>query len=93
MKLQLEEKNSRGSSPGTKKNSRKTEDKSRSNQSQRAGLKKLKKRVKEGSVIEIKTDKTGRLAATTREDYKKGGKEHTQKDRIITREETEKIQR
>lgn len=59
---------------------------------EKAGIYKLKKRIKEGEVIVSKTDKTGKLAVQSRAAYEKGGQEHTEKDTLITRQDTEKIQ-
>ena len=40
-----------------------------------------------------KTDKTGQMAAFSKEEYSKGGDEHTTKDKVITKGEAEEIQR
>ena len=51
--------------------------------SQSRGLKTLKKRVTQGELVIIPTDKSGRLAVMTRESYKVAGLRHTQKDREV----------
>ena len=62
-------------------------------QSQFRGLQSIKKRVKEGSIIIMPTDKTGGLAAASRGAYKEMGMKHVSKDREITWEEAGKTQR
>ena len=54
---------------------------------EKEGLKSIQKRIQEGSIIVIKTDKSSKLAATTQEDYLRMGKEHVEKDKKITRQE------
>ena len=49
------------------------------------GLKSLQKRIKEQEIIILKTDKSGKLCVTTREEYRKMGEEHTNKDEVIDR--------
>ena len=44
------------------------------------GLKKLQKRVKEGSLVVVKTDKSGRFAIISMVEYERAGKVHTEKD-------------
>ena len=56
------------------------------------GLKKLQKRIKEDSLVVLKTDKSGKFATTTKEHYIKMGQEHTAKDKIITRDGIRKIE-
>ena len=62
-------------------------------QAERNGLKKLKKKISETDLVIGKTDKTGKLCALNLEEYRKGGLEHTQKDKEINRQDTKKIQR
>ena len=57
------------------------------------GLKKLKKRLKDTDLVISKTDKTGKLCALTTHEYERGGQEHTLKDKEITRQEADDIQR
>ena len=47
---------------------------------QEAGLKSLKKRVKEGDLIIIPTDKSGNLAVMSRRSYYEAGMKHTKND-------------
>ena len=54
---------------------------------EQAGLKSLQKRISNGEIIVIKTDKSSKLAVTNQEEYKKMGQEHTQKDKKISRQE------
>ena len=49
------------------------------------GLKSLQKRMREKDIIILKTDKSGKLCVTTREEYRKMGEEHTGKDEVIDR--------
>ena len=61
---------------------------------EQAGLKSLEKRIKERSLIVIKTDKSSRFAVVSEEAYLRLGQVHTGKDKIITRKElieTEKL--
>ena len=44
------------------------------------GLKKLQKRVKEGSLVVVKTDKSGRFSIMSMEEYESAGRVHTDKD-------------
>ena len=44
------------------------------------GLKKLEKRVKEGEIVIVQTDKSGKLAAMDLETYEKMGAEHVKGD-------------
>ena len=58
---------------------------------QRRGLKKLKKRVADGELVCIPTDKSGRMIVMSLEDYEKAGEVHTSKDRQISMQEAEEI--
>ena len=49
------------------------------------GLKTLQKIMKEKEIIILKTVKSGKLCVTTREEYRKMGEEHTNKDEVIDR--------
>ena len=55
--------------------------------SQENGLKSLRKRIKDKSIIVMSTDKSKKLAVTSLEDYLKLGKIHTDKDREIAHRE------
>ena len=48
--------------------------------SEKKGLKSLKKRVREGELVITTTDKSGRMAVLSREQYIEAGEEHTSKD-------------
>ena len=61
--------------------------------SQRKGLVKLRRRIKEKEIFVILTDKTGKLAVVTREIYEEMGSVHTDKDREIQCEEIRDTQR
>ena len=51
--------------------------------SQARGLKSLKKRVADGEVVIVPTDKSGRLAIMTRAAYMEAGLKHTLKDKLV----------
>ena len=59
----------------------------------RRGLESLKRRVKQKEIIVCKTDKSGRFAVLSREQYIKAGEAHTDKDAEVELEEAEEIQR
>ena len=59
----------------------------------RRGLESLKRRVKEKEIIVCRTDKSGRFAVLSREQYIKAGEAHTDKDLEVELEEAEEIQR
>ena len=44
------------------------------------GLKKLKKRVADGTLVVVKTDKSGRFSVMSTEEYERAGRIHTEKD-------------
>ena len=44
------------------------------------GLRKLQKRVKEGSLVVVRTDKSGRFAIMSMSEYERAGRVHTDKD-------------
>ena len=80
------------------KNTKKSKDgkhkqKSNVNDTELKGLESLKKRIGKGELIVVKTDKTGKLAAMSRESYEEAGMEHTEKDTEVDRETCDKIQR
>ena len=60
---------------------------------QAEGLKSLKKRVKEGELVVIPTDKSGNLAVMTRKTYVESGMSHTRKDRGVGWEAVKNSQR
>ena len=60
---------------------------------QRAALFTLKKKVREGDLVILNTDKTGKLAAVSKDTYKQMGMKHTAGDQVITRGEAAQIQR
>ena len=51
------------------------------------GLKSLMKKIKDKSIIIMKTDKSSRFVVTDEENYIRMGSEHTRKDTLITRRE------
>ena len=57
------------------------------------GLKSLKRRIKEGSIVVCQTDKTKRFAVLTPEQYLESGLEHTKNDVEIEPSEVKKIQK
>ena len=48
------------------------------------GLKSLKKRVKEGQIVVVKTDKSGRFSVMSMQEYERAGLVHTAKDTEVT---------
>ena len=62
-------------------------------QSQLRDLTKLKKRVAEGEIIILMTDKTGRFSIADIESYIEMGRVHTDKDTEVGDEEVKRIQR
>ena len=57
------------------------------------GLEKLKKRVKEGELVVVKTDKSGKFSIMSLTEYKRAGEVHTIKDKEVTVEFLLKNQR
>jgi hypothetical protein len=45
-----------------------------------SGLKKLQKRAQEGSLVIVRTDKSGRFSVMSMKEYERAGLEHTKKD-------------
>ena len=60
---------------------------------QHRGLKSLKKRVSEGDLVILPTDKTGRLAVMSSHTYKEAGLKHTRGDKEVTWEEIKESQK
>ena len=56
------------------------------NEQEKHGLKSLLKRIKKENLIIMKTDKSGKLCATTEEQYKEMGKVHVDKDTPVGRD-------
>ena len=56
------------------------------------GLISLKKRVKEGELVVVPTDKTGKLCIMARERYEEAGAVHTSKDRKVSQDEVDEIE-
>ena len=65
----------------------KNEQKMNLSKEEQSGLKSLKKRVAEGSLVVLPTDKSGRLAVMTMDTYIKAGKVHIKDDEEIGLEE------
>ena len=61
--------------------------------SQSRGLKSIKKRVADGELVILPTDKSGRLSVMTRDTYKKAGLAHTLRDREASWQEVKESQR
>ena len=57
------------------------------------GLKSLQKRVEEGELVVVKTDKSGRFSLMSLEEYRRAGEVHTNKDQEVTVEFLLKNQR
>ena len=60
---------------------------------QERGLRKLRKRIKDGNLMVILTDKSGKLAVTTVENYIKMGEVHVKKDTEVDDDKAKEIQR
>ena len=56
-------------------------------------MRKLRKRIKEGEILVVLTDKSGKLALTTPENYIKMGQEHVKKDKEVTEDKARENQR
>ena len=59
---------------------------------ERIGLSKLKKRIKAGEIIVIKSDKGNRFTVSSIESYERQGDQHTAADRKVSEEELRRIQ-
>ena len=59
---------------------------------EKEGLKSLQKRVKSGELIIAQTDKSGKFAVLTREQYLEAAAVHTKNDKVIDLEESRKIE-
>ena len=57
------------------------------------GLKSLQKRVKEGELVVVRTDKSGKFSLMSLEEYRRAGEVHTSKDKEVTVEFLLKNQR
>ena len=55
-------------------------------------IRSLKRRIKEGELMVTMTDKSGRMAVVTREQYLQSGSCHTSKDREVTWREIKQLQ-
>ena len=58
---------------------------------EKKGLKRIQKRIKDGDLIVMKTDKSGKLSVTTREKYLEMGDEHVKGDEEIGRDKLREI--
>ena len=63
------------------------------NPAQLEGLKSLKKRIKEGDLIVLRTDKSGKLCVATRDTYVQMGMIHTEKDKKIGWKEIQEMEK
>ena len=61
--------------------------------SQRDGLKSLKKRMKDGELVVIPTDKSGNLAVMSQDTYRRAGMKHTVEDMEVTWDQIKESQR
>ena len=48
------------------------------------GLKKLKKRVRDGQLVVVRTDKSGKFCLMSLEEYRRAGEVHTAKDTEVS---------
>ena len=60
---------------------------------QKKGLAKLRKRTKEGEIVVVLTDKSGKLAVMSMESYLEAGRVHTDKDEEVDEEFARRTQR
>ena len=56
------------------------------------GLTKLRKRISDGGIVVLKTDKSGKLTVMNKDEYEKLGIDKNKQDRIIDRKELQKIE-
>ena len=69
------------------------EQKSNLSEEEQEGLKTLAKRIKEGEIVIMKTDKSGKFCVATREKYIELGMDHIKNDREISRDELRLMER
>ena len=62
-------------------------------QDQQEGLKSLKKKIKDGDIVVLRTDKSGKLCVASRDAYVKMGMMHTNKDKKIGWKEIEEMEK
>ena len=55
------------------------------------GLRSLQKRIEKDDLVVMKTDKSGKMSITRKEDYLEMGKEHTAGDKIVGRDKIREI--
>ena len=67
--------------------------KSNLTEEEQEGLKTLMKRIKEGELVVMKTDKSGKFCVTTKEKYVEMGMDHVKNDKEVTREELREVER
>ena len=60
---------------------------------EKKGLVKLQKRIRNQEIAILKTDKSGKLAAISKDDYLKIGLLSNKSDRKVTRKEVQKIEK
>ena len=68
------------------------EQKSNLSKIEQRGLAKIRKRIKDGGILAIKTDNSGKLTVMSRGEYEKIGFEQNKSDRVIDRRELRKIE-
>ena len=60
---------------------------------QKKGIKSLKKKQRDGKVDVFQTDKSGKLAADSPENYAEAARPHIEKDEIVTKKDYEDIEK
>ena len=60
---------------------------------QKRGIKSLKRKQKEGEIVIFQTDKSGKLAADTPDNYTEAARPHIEKDMIVTQKEYEDVEK
>ena len=51
------------------------------------------KKIKEGELVVMKTDKSGKFCVTTKENYLEMGMDHVKNDKEVTREKLREVER
>ena len=75
-----------------KNTDKKNDQKSNLTRQEQEGLKTLQKKIKEGDLVVLKTDKSSKFTVTNKQEYLKMGQEHVDKDKMVTRQEVIEIE-
>ena len=74
------------------KNKNRNQEAQNLNAKERRGIQKLRERIKEGEIVVLKTDKSGKLMIIKKEDYLKMGKNKIAEDKKLNRAEIKNIE-